>query len=661
MSSIPSSLARVPSRLASQVTLGSLIRANQGLLQTQVQLSSGQRVNRSSDDAIATSAITTLDDVIEKREQRQRNLSHAEAVLGVLDQSLGEVSDLLLEAKQIGVAEASTITDPETRRNQALVIESLLNDAVSVANRRFQDIYLFAGASSAREPVTELLNGLRYTGEGSGLRTDLGPGDAAPITVNADDAFGALSARVEGEFDLDPLTTLDTRIDHLNGARGMGVTLGAVNVTVGATQITVDLTDAYTVGDVAAMLQTAIDPLDPGSVVVAMDAGGDGLAIFGHSLFDITISDVDAPGPAADLGLAKTFPAGASTAGDDLDARVTRETLIASLPSVTSPLGSITIENAGQTRTIDLSGATTVEDVIERIEAENIGIRVEVATSGDRLNFINELSGGKMSIGEVTGGSDTATELGVRTMSLLTSLDQFNDGRGVDIVSGSVDPVSGAPDPSRDIDFRITTKDGTELDIDLAGALTVGDVIAAINSASAGAGIFANFQAGLATGGNGITLTDTTAGSGDTIVAKRNGSSAAEDLGILGSESGAILTGEDRAKVAVESLFTHLMDLATALRANDTRGIQFAAQRLDTDIVRTAETRALVGVRSQRVAAAAIREEELLVQDTAMRSQFRDLDYAQASVRFAGLQQQLEAGLAAASRANSLSLLNFLR
>jgi flagellar hook-associated protein 3 FlgL len=103
------------------------------------------------------------------------------------------------------------------------------------------------------------------------------------------------------------------------------------------------------------------------------------------------------------------------------------------------------------------------------------------------------------------------------------------------------------------------------------------------------------------------------------------------------------------------------MALRNALTANDERGIEIATGKLETDVARSVEARADVGVRSRRVVEAATREEELGIQDMTLRSSIQDLDYTEAATRFAGLQQQLEAGLAAAAKSVNLSLLDFLR
>ncbi|MHC4414923.1 MAG: flagellin N-terminal helical domain-containing protein [Planctomycetota bacterium] len=658
MSTIPTNLARVPNVLASQIVLGALQKTQQSLLNTQIQLATGRQVNRASDDALAASTISVLDDVIERRDQWLRNLSHADSVMGNLDAALGDASELLIEAKGIASSQIGIGSDQETRQNQAAVIDSMVNEMFSIANRQFQEVFFFGGNATARPPMVELLSGLRYRGEGDGLVTDVGQARAIEVTISAADAFGALSTRVQGQRDLDPIMVGTTRLVDMGGARGFGIGLGSINVDVGGTDVTLDLSNVHTIGDVVSELETAIlsVPAGVGTTVQIDPVTQNRIEITGNGVA-ITISDLAADATAADLGINMTFAPGGDV-GADLDPRLTELTPVSSLAGVTVPLGTIRVINGGQTRDLDLSGAVTVQDIINGVEGLNLGVRVEIAETGDRLDFINELSGGQMSIAEVGGGS-TATELGVRSLASWTRLEDFNNGRGVQIRSGSVDPVTGLPDPTADLDFRITVKDGRSFDVDLAGAETVGDVLDAINSAAGIAGVPAT--ADLAADGNGIELTDLAAGPGTTSIEALNGSFAAADLGILGSTTGATLVGEDRATVAVESVFSHLMSLRDALLANDERGITLAAERFEQDISQLAEARAQVGVRSRRVTDAINREEDLRIQDMALRSQVQDLDYTEAALRFSTLQQQLQAGLLTANEVTSLSLLDFLR
>ena len=103
-------------------------------------------------------------------------------------------------------------------------------------------------------------------------------------------------------------------------------------------------------------------------------------------------------------------------------------------------------------------------------------------------------------------------------------------------MSGGFDPLTGLPDPALDMDFRITVGDGSSFETDIAGALTVEDVLTAINDAAAAAGLAVPgaFEARLRLDGNGIELVDSTGGGGGIKVERLNNSPAAEDLGILG-------------------------------------------------------------------------------------------------------------------------------
>jgi flagellar hook-associated protein 3 FlgL len=662
MNTIPTNLARVPNLLSTQIMLSSITGTNQRLLNTQIQLSTGHTINRPSDNAVGASTVSVLDDILEHREQRLRNLDHATSVLNTTDAALSDASDLLLEAKSIGLGQIGAGSDPQTRANQAQVIDSMLNEMVRIGNRQYQDLYLFAGARTAVTPFSDLLAGVQYSGSGDGLTTDIGLPRSIPITTSGEEAFGALSARVRGDHDLDPTMISTTRLSDINGALGRGVSLGTVNIDVGGTDIQVDLSTAHTIGDVAQLLQDGIQTVDAGATVSIDGATGNRLAISGNA-GTITISDPSTtPATAADLGIASSFAAGGGTGGD-LDPRITMLTPVSALGGVTVPMGTIRLQNGGQTRDLDLSSAQTVQDIANLVAGLKMGIRVEIDDDGKRLNFVNELSGNPargMSIGEVAGGT-TATELGVRSFTGDTLLSDFNGGLGVQIKTGSVDPITGLPDPAADVDFTINVKDGRTFDVDLENVTTVQDVLDQINAAAAAAGITpAEFQAGLAANGNGLMLTDNTAGTTTSVTAK-NGSFAAEDLGIAGTFTSATLTGEDRATVAVESVFTHLAALRDALLANDERGISLATGKLDDDIERVASSRAGVGVRSQRVSDAVDREQDMKLQDTSLKSQVQDVDYTEAATRFTALQQQLQAALTVTARTNSLSLLDFLR
>ncbi len=206
--------------------------------------------------------------------------------------------------------------------------------------------------------------------------------------------------------------------------------------------------------------------------------------------------------------------------------------------------GSIYItDRSGRGATVDLSGAVTVQDVIDTINMTT-GVGVRASAEGDHLVLTDTTgqSAYNLSVEEV-GMTSTAADLGILGSAALSSitgtdvvsiaattfLDTLNDGLGVRSVTG-VD------------DFRITRRDGVQIGVNVMNAESIQDVLDLINNDAANAdGLLV---ASISADGTGLTLTDSTGQSGDLSVTALNASRAAEDLGLLGSVAADTLAGD---------------------------------------------------------------------------------------------------------------------
>ncbi|MEE2906936.1 MAG: flagellin [Planctomycetota bacterium] len=653
MNIIHSALGRTPTLLQWQHAAQSLGRGNSALAEVQIQLATGRSLLRPSDDAVGAGAISVLDGLLEVQRQRERNLDHGEAMLGMIDGSLGEALDLVLQAKGIGLDQSTSGVDAAERQAQAVAIDSILTGLFDIANSNHQGVHLFGGSATARSPFVNLNGLIQYVGQGGGLITDLGLASGIPLTLGGEEAFGAVSTRVEGYRDLDPSIDLSTPLNELNGATGEGVTLGIVEVfrDPPGTSYQVDLSNAFTLQDVVNEFQ-AMAGLD-----VTLDLDAQGLFINVPAGETITITDMEGGHAARDLGIDMVFTGPDGGVGGDLDRRLTDNTPVSALGF---DLGMVRFSNGHHTMDLSLATAETVGDIRRLVEQMDMGVRLDINESGDRLDAVNLRSGSLMSIGEVIGNT-TATDLGIRSMDRDTLLSDFNRGLGVSILSGNIDPVTGALDPTLDRDFAVNLSNGEQFVVDLAGCQTLGDVLDQIRAEAddklADPGVF---EVGLALEGNGIRLEDNSAGGGTFSLADLNGSDALADLGLDVAASGAIIIGEDRAMVVVEGVFTHLMDLRDALMGDDVTGIALAADRLEGDLDRLGRVQAEVGIRTNRITDAMARIEDTIMMDEQLRSRILDLDYTEASIRYASLQQQLQAGLATAARSVSMTLLDYL-
>jgi flagellin-like hook-associated protein FlgL len=314
----------------------------------------------------------------------------------------------------------------------------------------------------------------------------------------------------------------------------------------------------------------------------------------------------------------------------------------------------LVLTNGGETVTLDISAAETVEDLLNLINGADLGLLAEINDTANGINVRSRLSGADFTIGE--NGGTTATQLGIRTYNGDTKLSDLNRGLGI-FASETGD------------DLRISARDAlSEFTVDLGGAETIDDVINAINAAAAAAngGAGVNVTASLATTGNGIVITDTSAATGDTIIAKVPGSQAAEYLGFVAGDqtqtvsTTGVIQSEDRHTLETDSVFNTLLRLRTALENNDETAISSSLERLDNDINRVNFARAEIGSRLQNLAAIITRVEDEHVQLKTALSTEIDVDLVEAISQLTARQYAFEASLRSAASLMQLSLLNFI-
>lgn len=648
-------VTRVSSNLKTYSLLESLRRNTLGLFQEQNRLATGNRLNAPSDDPVSASRALQLTEILERQEQVLGNIQHANTFLTATDASIGEVNDLLTQAHSIASEMVNTTADQSQRDSMSELIRGIIDQLVTVGNRAYNGVQLFGGQKTLTPPFTQTTGGVEYGGDTAALTAHVDYQQDTAINLNGAELFGSLTARVSGYVDLDPAITDETRLVDLNGAVNAGVNASVVRVVMDnpATSFTVDLSTAETVGDVIDMLNGAA-----ANAGLTVGAGGqfnasinpaqNGLQLSAGA-GNVSVQEVGNGITARDLGIL-SGPA-ATISGGDVNAKVMLTTRIDSLfGGAGANLGSIQISNGNTSSTIDLSGAETIEDVLNLINGAGVNVTASINAAATGIDIVSRVSGAAMSVGEA--GGDTAALLGIRSLYGGTKLSSLNDGDGVTVRDGMTD-------------FRIIARDGSTVDVSLDGARTITDVLDAINTAAAGAGVAV--QATLAATGNGIRIVDSTGGAGTLRVQTLNGSASASDLGLLGSAAAGSdeLVGSDVNGLKADSVFSALMDLYDALTTGDgstqqEAAITRAAERIRDFIDHTNTMQGVVGARSQAMNTRLNMTEDAVLATQSLLSEVKDLDYTQAITQFQQAQTALQANLQTGPRLMQLSLLDFI-
>lgn len=634
---------RVPSSLLASRLQQDLFRNNRLLNQLQDQVATGQKIFLPSDAPAAAARTLVLQRQIEFQEQYRVSIQTDRSFLSVSEQSLQSVSDLLNHAKSLLLEGVGDTVSSAERIALADEAAAAIKGAVITANSTHRGRFLFGGSRSDQPPFElQDSNTVAYRGDRLSVETLVEQHLVLSNSVPGTTAFGVLSATPSRP--LNPGISLGTSITDLH--QGSGIELGVVQVTLqdGATtqQTNVDLTSASTIEDIQTRLEQAFAG-GPLTLTVDVDpTTNSGLRLTPVS-GTVAVADLSGSRVASDLGIVS--PATATILGGDLNPKLTEQTLLADLNGGTG-VGTLTgtglqISLGDEVQIVDLSTSVTVEDVLNSIRLTGLDLDVGINDQGTALSISSRLSGVNFGIGENTG--NTATLLGIRTLTGATKLQELNHGRGVPVDSGTL--------------LEITRRDGTVVEMDLSGTSSIQDVLDTINAIEPGV-----LVASLSSVGNGISLLDNDGVSNGPLIVAENAISVG--LGIDGEENGVdptvALVGQDTNPQEDGGLFNILSRLENALRTGDNRELTRLDGLLDSEIDRFNLVRGEIGNRLKVLddVESRVLDRDVLLQESL--SVDFDTDITETITRVAQVQATLEATLRIAAQTSQLSILAFL-
>jgi flagellar hook-associated protein 3 FlgL len=147
--------------------------ANQALVRTQEQISTGKRILTAADDPVAATRIQQLNRNIASVEQFSRNIDIAENNLAVEETTLSGATTLLQRIQELAIQAGNTaVLSPSEYSSLADEVSIRLDELVGIANKKNSNgDYIFAGFKSDNQPFTgDSENGYQFNGDEGQLR-----------------------------------------------------------------------------------------------------------------------------------------------------------------------------------------------------------------------------------------------------------------------------------------------------------------------------------------------------------------------------------------------------------------------------------------------------------------------------------------------------------
>lgn len=171
---------------------------------TQMQLATGNRINKPSDDPAGIVDTLRYSSRIIECKQYQDNVEDAISWLNATDDALSSLTDCLHRVHEICVYGANGTLADEDRQILAIEVEQIMDEVKSIINTSQGDRYLFAGNNTTQKPY----DGGVWTDNTNLIKYEISVGIEIPVNITAQEVFK----------DQDLLGTLQNVIDHLNAS-----------------------------------------------------------------------------------------------------------------------------------------------------------------------------------------------------------------------------------------------------------------------------------------------------------------------------------------------------------------------------------------------------------------------------------------------------------
>ncbi len=589
------------SRISNPIIVNTALRNLQvsllNLQRSQEIVATGLRIRRPSDDPLGASIVLELRAEITEINRFVTNIDRGEAFINTTEGALGAANEVLLNLREIAVTGANSVENTTSREAAAHEVDAILEQLIQIANTDFGGRSIFAGFRTETIPFASMGGVVEYRGDDGLIFEEIGPNNVIPINIPGNIVFSTFSGRVVGQGDLDPDIgagpAFDTPLAQLNG--GLGMQPGGIVITDGTgASATVDLSAAVTIGDVIATINAAAG-ID---VTASISETGNSLFITDNTpnpALPLTITEdplaVPATTTAADLGIVGSSLEG--LLGSDLnpvavDSSVVTGTLLADVnfgAGVDQALGTFNIaDRNGATVTVDVSAAVTVGDVVAAINAftgPGFNVSASIASDGSGIDLTDTISAGRDQITVTEVGGSTAADLGL----LGTGFGGTLQGARLDPTGVPSTPISLLAGGNGLSLGTIRIQNGElSASIDLSGAVTLGNVLAAIERAGV------RVDASLDSTGTRLVITSQI---GDTpmVIVSAGGADTAESLGIFApgifetvDEIRQALRNDEPARLSqlignVDDALGHITNLRTGTGEQSLQ-MEFARKRL---------------------------------------------------------------------------------
>ncbi|MGZ3773807.1 MAG: flagellar hook-associated protein FlgL [Pseudobdellovibrionaceae bacterium] len=178
---------RIADKMAFNQVNQNLSKNRADMSDLQNQAATQKRINKPSDDPLASARVLVARTEERSNNQFIKNINTAKSFLEFSDQSLAELTDILVRAKELAISQANDASgNQESRMVTASEVEQIYNQAVQIGNRKLGERYIFGGFKTQSMPFNQ---GGEYSGDDGDMKIQIQKGSFVAMNVAGNKVF----------------------------------------------------------------------------------------------------------------------------------------------------------------------------------------------------------------------------------------------------------------------------------------------------------------------------------------------------------------------------------------------------------------------------------------------------------------------------------------
>lgn len=155
----------------------------------QLKGSTLKQITKPSDNPVSNVEAMALTSSTNDNIQYLKNADFALLNLSVSEKSIEELTDIIVKAKEIAIAQSSDFFNADVRKNVANEVQQLYNQTLAIANKKVGIKHIFSGTNTLTVPFDGTG---AYKGDNNHISLEVSRNFFVPINLTGEEVFTAV-------------------------------------------------------------------------------------------------------------------------------------------------------------------------------------------------------------------------------------------------------------------------------------------------------------------------------------------------------------------------------------------------------------------------------------------------------------------------------------